>query len=61
MKSYRFLFCISIYTGSEIKQERDISVDNLPHNMVHTVIDLKIQSLSDEKTKVNVRLSLELC
>lgn len=61
MKSYRFLFCISIYIGSEIKQERDISVDNLPHNMVHTVIDLKIQSLSDEKTKVNVRLSLERC
>lgn len=60
MKSYRFLFCISIYIGSEIKQEQDISVDNLPHNMVHTVIDLKIQSLSDEKTKVNVRLSLEL-
>lgn len=60
MKSSRFLFCISIYTGSEIKQEQDVSVDNLPLNMVLTITDLKIQSLSDEKIKVNVRLSLEV-
>lgn len=60
MKSSSFLCYIATYTGSEIKQEQDFSVDNLPLNMAHTVFDLKIQSLSDAKTKVNVKLSLEL-
>lgn len=64
MKSSSFLYCIVIYTWSEKKkkkkenqnQEQDFLVDNVFLNMILTVIDFKIQSLSDANTKVNVKL-----